>query len=90
MPPPRPAVHRTIMIVDVERFGDRRRTNPDQVIVRDALYEVVRRALAEANISWAACRHEDRGDGLCPAPGLMERSITRRIRSYGCTAEVSG
>ena len=26
----------------------------------------------------------------CPAPGLMETSNTRRIRSYGCTTEVSG
>jgi tetratricopeptide (TPR) repeat protein len=62
--PPHPAVHRTIMIVDVEHFTDRRRTNPHQVIVRDALYEVVRRALAEAGISWSACWHEDRGDGI--------------------------
>jgi hypothetical protein len=27
---------------------------------------------------------------LCPAPGLMETSNTRRIHSYGCTTEVSG
>jgi tetratricopeptide (TPR) repeat protein len=64
MHPPRPAVHRTIMVVDVERFADQHRTNSHQVIVRDALYEVVRRALAEAGISWSACWHEDRGDGM--------------------------
>jgi hypothetical protein len=29
------AVHRTIVVVDVEGFGDRRRTNRDQVAVRD-------------------------------------------------------
>jgi hypothetical protein len=62
--PVRPAVHRTIMVVDVEAFGDRRRTNPHQLIVRDALYQAVRWALAEAGISWAACWHEDRGDGM--------------------------
>lgn len=64
MPPLRPSVHRTILVIDVERFGDARRTNPHQVIVRDALYRVVQRALAKAGISWAACRHEDRGDGM--------------------------
>jgi tetratricopeptide (TPR) repeat protein len=75
MQPPCPAVHRTIMVVDVERFGDRRRTNPHQVIVRDALYDVVQRALAEAGISWAACRHEDRGDGvLVLAPAQIPKA----------------
>ena len=64
MQPPRPAVHRTILVVDVERFGDRRRTNPHQVIVRDVMYAVVQRALAEAGVSWAACWCEDRGDGI--------------------------
>jgi tetratricopeptide (TPR) repeat protein len=59
-----PAVHRTIMVVDVERFGDRRRTNPHQVVLRDALYQALQQALAEAGISWAACHHEDRGDGV--------------------------
>jgi hypothetical protein len=63
------------MVVDVERFGDRRRTNPRQVIVRDALYEVVQRALAEAGIPWAACRHEDRGDGvLVLAPAQIPKT----------------
>jgi hypothetical protein len=27
---------------------------------------------------------------VCPAPGLMETSNTRRIRSHGCTTEVPG
>lgn len=75
MQPPHPAVHRTIMVVDVERFGDRRRTNPRQVIVRDALYGVVQRALSEAGIPWAACRHEDRGDGvLVLAPAQIPKT----------------
>jgi hypothetical protein len=52
------------MVVDVERFGDRRRTNPHRITVCGALYAVVRRALAAADISWAACRHDNLGDGL--------------------------
>ena len=59
-----PAVHRTIMVVDVEGFGDRRRTNPHQVIVREAMYGAVREALTAAGIPWLACDHEDRGDGI--------------------------
>lgn len=71
----RPAVHCTIMVVDVEGFGDRRRTNPHQVMVREALYAAVRRAFAEAGISWSACRHEDRGDGvLVLAPAEIPKS----------------
>jgi hypothetical protein len=64
MQPQSPAVHRTIVVVDVERFGDRRRTNPHQVVVRDALYQALQQALAEAGVGWAVCRHEDRGDGV--------------------------
>jgi hypothetical protein len=35
------AVHRTIVVVDVEGFGDLRRTNPHKVAVRDGLYEAL-------------------------------------------------
>src|SRR2546430_7325701 len=60
----RPAVHRTIVVVDVEGFGDQRRTNPHQVAVRRGVYRVLRAALGRAGISWADCDHEDRGDGV--------------------------
>jgi tetratricopeptide (TPR) repeat protein len=61
---PRPAVHRTILVVDVEGFGDRRRTNPHQIAVRDGVYRALRQAFAKASIAWAACDREDRGDGV--------------------------
>jgi hypothetical protein len=64
MPYPRPAVHRTVLVVDVEGFGDRRRTNPRQVAVRDGLYRALRRALQAADIEWEDCHCEDRGDGV--------------------------
>jgi hypothetical protein len=61
---PSPAVHRTIVVVDVERFGDRRRTSVHQVAVRAGLYQVLRRAFEQAGVLWNACDHEDRGDGV--------------------------
>ena len=59
-----PAVHRTIACVDVEAFTDRRRTNLHQVAVREALYKSLRAAFARSGVSWDACYHEDRGDGV--------------------------
>jgi tetratricopeptide (TPR) repeat protein len=61
---PRPAVHRTIIVVDVERFGDARRTNPHQVAVRDGLWHALEQAFGDAGIRWAGCRRDDRGDGV--------------------------
>jgi hypothetical protein len=58
------AVHRTIIAVDVEGFGDRRRTNRNQVAVRDGLYSAMNEAFGQAEIPWDDCRHEDRGDGI--------------------------
>ena len=58
------AVHRTIVVVDVEGFGDRRRTNRHQLAVREGLYRTMREAFDRAGIPWADCGHEDRGDGL--------------------------
>ncbi|MFC0111122.1 ATP-binding protein [Kibdelosporangium aridum] len=58
------AVHRTIAVVDVEGFGDDRRTNPVQVTVRKGLYEALRRAFDDTGIPWTQCYTEDRGDGV--------------------------
>ena len=75
------AVHRTIVVVDVEGFGDQRRTNRDQVAVRDGLYRAMREAFGRAGIAWDDCGHEDRGDGvfvLVPAEvpkGLLAESL---------------
>ena len=75
------AVHRAIVVVDVEGFGDRRRTNTHQVAVRDGLYRVMRDAFGRAGVSWDDCGREDRGDGvlvLVPAEvpkGLLAESL---------------
>jgi tetratricopeptide (TPR) repeat protein len=75
------AVHRTIVVVDVEGFGDQRRSNRDQVAVRDGLYRAMRDAFGRAGIPWDDCGNEDRGDGvfvLVPAEvpkGLLVESL---------------
>ncbi|MFD0689170.1 tetratricopeptide repeat protein [Actinomadura fibrosa] len=57
-------VHRSIVCLDVEGFGDPRRTDDDRAVVRDGLYRAVSEAFDEAGVPWQDCHHEDRGDGL--------------------------
>ncbi|MGH3878237.1 MAG: ATP-binding protein [Actinophytocola sp.] len=69
-----PAVHRTVLVVDVSAFGER--TNLDQLTVRRGLYESLRRALEEAGVSWDECHREDRGDGvLVVIPATVAKSL---------------
>jgi class 3 adenylate cyclase len=58
-----PALRKAILGVDIEGFADRRRTNPDQIVMRDGLYRCLGTAFARSGITWTACYHEDRGDG---------------------------
>ncbi|OXM44844.1 SARP family transcriptional regulator [Amycolatopsis alba DSM 44262] len=58
------AVHRTIVIVDVEAFTDQRRTTPHRLVVREALYNALSQGFEVAGAPWAECHHEDRGDGI--------------------------
>jgi hypothetical protein len=60
----RRAVHRTIVVLDVERFGDPRRTDPHELAVRDGLYRSVGEAFQQAGLPWTPDTHEDRGDGI--------------------------
>jgi class 3 adenylate cyclase len=60
----RSAVHRTIFAVDVEGYGDRTRTTPHRLALRDGLYRALCRAFDDAGVPWAACRNEDCGDGV--------------------------
>ena len=58
------AVHRTIVVVDVEGFGDQRRILTHQLIVRDGLYGSLRESFRVAGVPWNACHCEDRGDAV--------------------------
>jgi class 3 adenylate cyclase len=59
-----PATHRTIVVLDVEGFGARSRTNKNQLVVREGLKRAWQQAFRRAGIAWATCRVEDRGDGV--------------------------
>lgn len=76
MKDPRLAVHRTIVVVDVEGFGDQCRTNAHQVAVRGGLYRAMRDAFDGTVISWDDCDCEDRGDGmLILVPAEVPKSL---------------
>jgi hypothetical protein len=81
----RPAVHRTILVVDVEGFGDQRRTNPHRLAVRDGMYRALQQAFGNAGIPWADCYQESCGDGvfvLIPAEvpkGIFVESMPREL-----------
>jgi tetratricopeptide (TPR) repeat protein len=58
------AVHRTIMVVDVEGYGDLRRTNPNKIAIRQGLYRALQAAFAAAEVPWNECEHFDQGDAV--------------------------
>ena len=59
-----PAVHRTVLVVDVERFSADDRTNPHRIAVRDGLYRALDTALGQVGTTLADCHHEVVGDGV--------------------------
>lgn len=61
---PQPDLHRTVVVVDVEGFGDPLRTNVHQRAVRGGLYRALEQAFDTAGVSWTNCDREDRGDGV--------------------------
>ena len=81
-----PAVHRAIVGVDVEGFGDRHRTHLDQIAVRDGLYQALERAFTRAGIGWEQCYHEDRGDG---ALILVPSEVPKTLLAQGVPAELA-
>lgn len=97
-----PGMHRTIVCVDVEGFGDRRRTHPHQMAVRAGLYRALRTAFGRSGIDWRSCYHEDRGDGaliLVPAdvsknrltsdlPAELAAAVVEHNRSHDRLAQI--
>ncbi|TQL99097.1 hypothetical protein FB559_4753 [Actinoallomurus bryophytorum] len=53
----------SVLYTDVAGFSAPVRTEADRQVVRDRLYDLLRGAFADSGVSWAACYHEDRGDG---------------------------
>lgn len=58
------AVHRTILVVDVEGYGNEHRTNQHRLVVRHGMYEILQVAFGRAGLSWDRCQHDDCGDGV--------------------------
>jgi hypothetical protein len=80
----RAAVHRSILVIDVERFSDPARTDAHLLVVRDGMYRTLRRAFWESGIDWARCTVEDRGDGiliLLP-PEVPKSWLAARVPAY--------
>lgn len=77
---PQQAVHRTILVVDVENFASPHRANYHQLAVRRGLYWALKQAFRVAGIPWELCTHEDRGDGvfvLAPPEIAKDSFVTR-------------
>jgi hypothetical protein len=69
--------HCSVLLTDVVDFGAQTRTDQDRKAIREAMYRIVREAFIMASISWDACHHEDRGDGILLV--IPPREPTRRI-----------
>ena len=72
-------VHRTIVAVDVAGFGNRLRTNRNQVAIRGGLYRAMRAAFDQAGIPWSDRDHEDRGEGE-QRPHLLSETFQDYLR----------
>jgi hypothetical protein len=59
-----PAVHHSIVVVDVEGFGARHRTRADQAAIRHGLDQALELAFSRSGVGWDDCYREDRGDGV--------------------------
>ncbi len=58
------ARHVSMVVVDVERFGDAARTDADRLAVRSTLYGALERCFAGSGIPWHDCEISDHGDGV--------------------------
>ncbi len=70
-----PAVHRTILVVDVERYGSPMRSDSDRLAIRAGLYEALENAFVDATLPWGDCEHANSGDGvLVVVPPTVSKS----------------
>jgi tetratricopeptide (TPR) repeat protein len=88
---PHTAVHRTILVVDVERFGSPARSDRDRVVVRSGLYRVLNAALATASVALTDCDHQNSGDGvLVVIPPSVPKDVLAETLPGRLIAELSG
>jgi hypothetical protein len=64
MTPGLDARHMSMVVVDVERFGDAARTDADRLVVRSTMYRALKRSFTGSGIPWQDCEISDQGDGV--------------------------
>jgi hypothetical protein len=77
---PQPAVHRTIIYVDVAGFAHPERTDLHQVMTRRGLYRALDEAFARSGVPWRDYYYEDRGDGVLI---LLPPEVPKSVLSTG-------
>jgi hypothetical protein len=78
---PSPAVHRSIIVIDIVGFSGPQRTHRDQLLIRTALYNALEHAFHQAGILWHECYREDRGDGvlILAPPHIPKEYLATRL-----------
>jgi class 3 adenylate cyclase len=75
------SVHRAIVCVDIEHFGDQDRTDRHRAVARKGLYDGLKTAFESAGIPLEDCHVEDRGDGalILVGPGVSKDLLVTRV-----------
>jgi tetratricopeptide (TPR) repeat protein len=81
-----PAVHHSVVLVDVAGFGARQRTRADQRAIRHGLYQALQAAFSRSRISWDDCYREDRGDGVLI---LVPAQVPKAVLAAGVPGELA-
>lgn len=70
--------HYSIVVIDIESSSSLR--NDEKVVVREALYRILREALEGCGISWDQATVEDRGDGVyLLLPANAKRTLAGKL-----------
>ncbi|GLZ03929.1 hypothetical protein Acsp03_13950 [Actinomadura sp. NBRC 104412] len=83
--PPLAGQHCAVLFVDVAGFSAPYRNDQDRQEIRRVLYLLLEEAFERSGVPWAACHHEDRGDGaliVVPAgipAGLIVHPLVGRL-----------
>ncbi|MGW5717071.1 hypothetical protein ACWEVP_12970 [Amycolatopsis sp. NPDC003865] len=80
------------MVVDVSGYGNARRTNAHRLVVRQALYQALRRAFGDSGVPWKDCSPIDCGDGVLvlvppevpkgPIAASLPRALVRGLQRH--------
>ncbi|MGI8330210.1 cyclic nucleotide-binding domain-containing protein [Actinomadura scrupuli] len=71
----------TVFMVDIAGFGALIRTDVDRRSVRAVMYKLLHDSFDSADVPWAACHREDRGDGalIVVPPGIPTAQVADRV-----------